>query len=174
MADSITNVDTTPDEQGNKDVNTTGGDNQTPKVDETQTKIDAAIKARLAEEKRRYESAKTKAIEEALAVAKTEWETERDTHVKTAVDLALKERDLRDVKRTIQAEYGLTDIQLERISGDDEKSLRTDAELLFGLLKQKKAPVISSGGSNENPKETSVNQELNDWLKETTPKIKRF
>jgi hypothetical protein len=154
--------------------NTTGTGNQTvAKTDDTQAKIDAAVKARLAEEKRRSDAARVKAIDEALNTAKTEWEKERDEHVKTAVELALKERDLRDVRKTIQTEYGLTDAQLERISGDDETSLRADAELLFASLKQKKAPIITPGG-NEQQKDTSPNQELNDWLRTTTPKQKKY
>ena len=170
----MTEESTAPDEQGNNnDVQSNGPVNPTvSKTDETQAKIDAAIKARLAEEKRRFETVKSKAIEEALAVAKTEWETERDNHVKTAVDLALKERDLRDVKRTIQAEYGLTDVQLARIAGDDEKSLRTDADALFGLIKQKKAPVINSGGTEQKSQETGPNSELRAWVKATTPTLR--
>lgn len=170
--ENITNEDTAPDEQGNNDVSKEGAGNQpVVKPDETQAKIDAAVKARLAEEKRRNATTTTKAIEDALATAKTEWEKERDEHVKSAVDLALKERDLRDVRKIIQAEYGLTDAQLERITGDDEQSLRDDAELLFAS--RKKAPVINPGG-NEPQKDTSPNQTINDWLRETTPKNKKF
>lgn len=170
----MTEESTVPDEQGQNDVQSDGSGNQpVVKPDETQAKIDAAVKARLAEEKRRNTAATTKAIEDAVATAKSEWEKERDEHVKSAVELALRERDLRDVRKSIQAEYGLTDAQLERISGDDEQSLRDDADLLFASLKQKKAPVINPGG-NEQQKDTSPNQTINDWLRETTPKNKRF
>lgn len=172
--EDITNEDTAPVEQGNNDVSKEGAGNQpVVKPDETQSKIDAAVKARLAEEKRRNAATTTKAIEDAVATAKSEWEKERDEHVKGAVELALRERDLRDVRKSIQAEYGLTDAQLERISGDDEQSLRADAELVFASLKQKKAPVINPGG-NEQQKDTSPNQTINDWLRETTPRNKRF
>lgn len=174
MADN-TNDDTKPDEQGNNDVSTEGsGGTATPNTEKqvktlTQEEVNRLV-AKAREEGRK--SGKDAALKE-YEGKQVLTEEDLDKIRKEAAEHALKERDLRDVKKAIQAEYGLNDAQIERISGDDEKSLREDADLLFGALKQKKAPVITPGGT-EQVKETAPNQELHDWLKSTTPKTKRF
>ena len=146
MADDLTDTSSTPDGQGSNQSEGSGAGTQTaPKAEErtfTQKDVDEIVKSRLAKERAKFE----KDVDARLAAAKSDYEKEFKTLVGDRVTAALAERDLADAKRAIQIEYGLTDAQLTRLSGDTSEALRQDAELVFGALKHgKKPPVINPG-----------------------------
>lgn len=162
MSDT-TDTTTVPDEQGNKDVEVEGkGDTAAPENKQEKTIPESqankiAGKAR-AEGREAGKQAALKELEGKLVLTEAEYEAK----VNEAVANALKQQGLVEVKRSIQTEYGLTDAQLAKLAGDDEKSLRADAEATFGALKQKLPPVVNPG----NPKtEVSENEDLNTYLR---------
>lgn len=72
-----------------------------------------------------------------------------EEYVNQRINAYKEEQKLVNVKQSIKNEYGLTDVQLARLSGDDEESLRKDADELFGALKKKDAPKFNTGTSND-------------------------
>lgn len=163
----MTNEDTTPVEQGTNDVSTEGtGTTQSQAKSEEKMLSQSEVNKLVAKARQEgRDSGKLTALKD-FEGKHVLTEDELDTRLKAAVDIALKERDLADVKRAIQSEYGLTDAQLSKLNGDDEKSLRSDAETTFGALKQKKAPDIKTGNVQSDKEEISTpNKDLNDWLK---------
>jgi hypothetical protein len=140
----------------NTDVTTGNGDTATPNTDKQekmlpQTEVNKLIAKARSEGRDSGRQALLKEYEGKHVFT----DEERDAFVKAAIDTALKERDLVDVKRAIQTEYGLTDAQLAKLGGDDEKSLRADAETTFGVLKQKKAPIVNPGTTTNTSEEDS-------------------
>lgn len=154
MSEELTNVDTDTSESDGKNTgNTEGAENnqtatntddmnkETNKGDDVQAKIDAAIKARLAEEKAR----ERKRTDDAISKAKEEWEKDKDKAIADAIEAYKAEAALVAVKESIKSEYGLTDEQVARLSGDDEKSLKDDASKIFGAFRKKDAPNLNPG-----------------------------
>lgn len=88
-------------------------------------------------------------------------EEELNARVKESVDAVLKEESLKSIRVKIQTEYGLNDHQISKLEGNDEKSLKEDAEKTYGKPK-KEAPKLSPGSRQP---EQEDNQSLHDRLK---------
>lgn len=77
-----------------------------------------------------------------------------DKLIKEAVDAALKDEQLKAVRLKIQEEYGLDEYRVSKLEGDDEKSLREDADKTYGKPK-KAAPVLNGGANNTDSQQVS-------------------
>lgn len=151
MADEAdTKVDTAPDGQGNNDVDTEGNtdtdsgkdtNNQEKKL--TQSEVNEVVKRAKLDAER---SAKTK-FEKSLEGKHVLTEDELSAKVKESVDAALKEENLKAIRLKIKDEYGLDDYKISKLEGDDENSLREDADKTYGKPK-KSAPVLNGGADN--------------------------
>lgn len=146
--DPITETSPTPDEQGSRTGDVAGADTPAAPTEArtfTQDQVNEIVKSRLAEERSKLTSKHEKELETKLAEALSKREKELESHVADRITAALAERDLADAKRRIQAEYGLSDAQLARLSGDTAEALAADADTLFGALKQRTPPVLTPG-----------------------------
>jgi hypothetical protein len=149
-----------PDEQGSMTGTVEGADTPAATTEErtfTQAQVNDIVKARLAEERTKLTSKHEKELETKLAATAAERDKALEATVADRVKAALAERDLADTKRSLQAEYGLSDAQLARLSGETGDDLKADAETLFGALKQRKPPVLHAGGdpATDAPLDTS-------------------
>jgi hypothetical protein len=143
-----TDASSAPDGQGENQSTGTGGVTPTPTPEGktfTQDQVNEIVKARLAEERTKLTSKFEKDLETKIAEAASAREKAFETQVADRVKAALAERDLADTRRAIQSEYGLTDVQLARLTGETPDDLKADAETLFGALKQRKPPVLNPG-----------------------------
>ena len=118
------------------------------KAIETQEELDGIIEKRLAREReasaKRYEGYLSpedhkKALEEAIANEKKAFEEFKKAHegdAKTIEELSAKNKALEtaELKGRIAHELGLSYEWIGRISGDDESSIRADAESLKKLV----------------------------------------
>lgn len=111
----------------------------------TQADLDRILKERLVEEKKRADKAYEKKLSDALAAKEAELSTALDNARKDAIKEYEETQKLNGIKNTLKVEYGLNDAQVDRLTGIDEKSLREDAETLFGAFKKKSAPDINAG-----------------------------
>lgn len=158
-----TKVDATPDEQGKNDAETEGNtstdngktDNQEKKL--TQAEVNEVVK----KAKRDAENAAKLKLEKSLEGKIVLTEKERDDLIKEAVNAALKDESLKSVRAKIQSDYGLSDYQISKLEGDDEKSLKEDAEKTYGKVK-KEAPNLSPGKTESDRDESD---DYNDHLK---------
>jgi hypothetical protein len=146
--DTITETSPAPGEQGEMTGVVKGAETQAATTEArsfTQDQVNEIIKGRLAEERtkltNKYERDLEAKVSEALATRDKEFEKQ----VADRITAALAERDLTDTRRTVQAEYGLTDAQLARLTGGTPEELRADAETLFGALKTRKPPILTPG-----------------------------
>ncbi len=114
-----------------------------------QADVDAIVKRAKADAKAAAKRDYDKSIEGKRIFSEDELATHVQEAIQTAVESALKERELETVKAALKDEYSLSDLQVARLSGDDEKALRADADLLFGAMKTKKAPNLIPGGNEE-------------------------
>jgi sugar-specific transcriptional regulator TrmB len=143
-----TNTDVTGQEE-NDNVETAGSDTQTALPTEgekkfTQADLDSVIKRKQAEWREKYKREFDKALEGKRVLT----EDELTTAINAAVTARETELALQNVKAAIKAEYQLSDEQVERLAGDDEKALRADAEKIFGAFKKKDAPNLVPGNSS--------------------------
>ena len=161
MPDDITKdtQETSEDEGKNTDVaegeasNTGTSETDESQVDKskevktfTQSQIDDIVKGA----KKDAKASAKKEFDSSLEGKKVFTEEELTTYVKTAVDAAIADKQLENVKLSIQSEYGLSDVQIARLQGDTEKALKEDAELIYGKPK-KKAPILNTGTSGDKP-----------------------
>lgn len=163
MSDTTTNDVTAPDNgQGKNDETSKGTDTNSQKVPPTFTQedMDRVIRQKQAEWKAKYQKEFEKTIEGKRVLTEDEIEKEFATRLESYK----AEQALQTVKASIKTEYGLTEAQLERLAGANEKELRADAEKIYGVLKQKQAPKLTPGGT---PQSTEANKELNDYLRST-------
>lgn len=164
MSEDNTNVDAVLDEQGKNDAETEGQtstdngktENQAEKK-LTQAEVNEVVK----KAKRDAENAAKLKLEKSLEGKIVLTEKERDDLIKEAVLAALKDESLKAVRSKIQAEYGLSEYQISKLEGDDEKSLKEDAEKTYGKPK-KEAPNLSPGKTDN---ERDESDDFNDHLK---------
>lgn len=118
------------------------------KAIETQEELDGIIEKRLARERdasaKRYEGYLSpedhkKALDEAIAKERKAFEEFKKAHeedAKTIEELSAKNKSLEtaELKSRIAHELGLSYEWIGRISGDDETSIRADAESLKKLV----------------------------------------
>jgi hypothetical protein len=165
MSEELTDVETTPDGQGNNDVSTEGDGSTTSKTGVekkfSQQDIDAIIKRKQAEWRDKSKRDFEKSLEGKLVLT----ETELHEKVNAALDDYRKEQTLVAVRQTIKNDFGLTDDQIARLTGDTEKALREDAEKIFGVLKKKEAPKLRAGGGGTTVTETTVVDRLRSKLR---------
>ncbi len=126
---------------GNTSTDNGKTDNQEKKL--TQAEVNEVVK----KAKRDAENAAKIKLDKSLEGKIVLTEKERDDLIKDAVTAALKEESLKSVRAKLQAEYGLSDYQISKLEGDDEKSLKDDAEKTYGKIK-KEAPLLNSGSNN--------------------------
>lgn len=132
-------------------------DNQDTEKKLTQSEVNDIVKRAKADAER---AAKTK-FEKSLEGKHILTDEERDALIKDAVTSALKEESLKSVRAKLQTEFNLSDYQISKLEGDDEKSLREDAEKTYGKPK-KEAPKLNPGTRQE---EKDENQSLQERLK---------
>jgi hypothetical protein len=137
----------------------------------TQAQVDEIVKGRLAEERNKLGSKHTKELETKIAEAVAARETEFEAQVAERIKAALAERDLTDARRSLQAEYGLTDAQLARLTGDTADDLKADAETLFGALKQRKPPVLVPGTQPTPETPLDISKLTPAQIREMTPEL---
>lgn len=145
--ENITEVETAPDKQGNNDVSTEGETVTTDAVKEsqeekklTQAQVNEVVKAAKADAKRAAKVEFDKSLTGKLVFT----EEELSAKISEALEGYKKEQTLVSVREKIKTEYGLSDEQTARLSGEDEKSLKADADLLFGSFKKKDAPKLNT------------------------------
>ena len=153
-----TNVTTTPDEPGNNDVGTEGAQTAgatnsgtQPEKTFTQKELDDIIKARLAEKERTLKSRFEKDLDTKIAAAREAAQADLDKLVEERANARLIEKELKETRTALMAEYELTEDQAARLQGETSDDLKKDAEKIFGALKgqqQRKPPVIKTGESN--------------------------
>ena len=126
------------------------------KTIETQEELDAVIKARLSREREKY------ADYEDLKKQLADFEAKETTYQNTINDLKTRETELatqveslngdltktklQTAKQRIATEYGLPLDLADRLQGEDEESLKADAELFASYLapKQQTPPMKSN------------------------------
>lgn len=106
----------------------------------TQAELDAIVQRRLGEQKERLAKQYEKSLQDALRAN----EAERETTIQQRVEVKLNEYALNAAKQTLAEQYGLSEAQLSRLTGNTPDELRADAETLFGMLK-KPAPHLPTG-----------------------------
>lgn len=133
----------------------TAGTDKTPDAEKkfTQADLDAQVKARLAEEKRREEgrqtTAKRKADDEALA-AQQKWQElaeSRGTEIES-LKAQLAGRDHDTLKMRIATKHKLPEELAEVLKGDDETAIEEHAKKLAKLVTAPKAPDTEAGRQN--------------------------
>jgi len=167
-----TDVQDTGEDTVNNVSDTTGSDNNqdTQKSDAktfTQADVNNIIKQKQAEWKTKYKAEFDKTLQGKHVLT----EDELDARLKDAVTATLNEESLKSTRAQLQTEYGLSEYQISKLEGDDEKSLRADAEKTYGKPK-KEAPVLN-GGKVSDDGEPSKNASLNQWLRDTMPKTRK-
>lgn len=165
MSEDNANVTDEADVSGqtNDKSDTTGSGADTTQKDQVEMKkysdkdFDAFVKRKTPEIESRIKSKFDKSLEGKIVLT----EKERDDLIKEAVTAALKEESLKSVRAKLQAEYGLSEYQISKLEGDDEKSLKEDAEKTYGKPK-KDAPNLSPGKTDNDRDESD---DFNDHLK---------
>lgn len=154
----------TESSEGTLDTDTNNTDKHQEEKTLKQSEVNDIVKRAKQDAER---AAKTK-FEKSLEGKHIFTEEEKDKLIKDAVTAALKEESLKSVRTKIQSEYGLNDYQVSKLEGDDEKSLKEDAEKTYGKPK-KSAPVLNGGGdtreeSNGDPDDALIAQALKDAI----------
>lgn len=90
-----------------------------------------------------------------LTQALAERDQQIDQTVQDRVQAALTQQALTDTKAALISEFGLNDHQAAKLDGDTPDALRGSADLLFGALKIRKAPVLQPGGDTPRTPEIS-------------------
>lgn len=111
----------------------------------TQDEVNEIVSKRLNEERGKLRAKLDKDLETKLAEAAAEREKSLEATITERVNAALNAKALDATRSELRAEYGLSDAQLERLTGSTPEELKTDAETLFGSLKQRKPPVLHTG-----------------------------
>lgn len=146
MSDDNTKVESDTSESDGKNTDaTTGAGTDNSKQDNqektlTQSEVNDIVKRAKLDAER---AAKTK-FDKSLEGKHILTDEERDALIKDAVTAALKEESLKSVRVKIKEEFGLDDYKVGKLEGDDEKSLREDAEKTYGKPK-KEPPRINPG-----------------------------
>lgn len=142
----------------------------------TQEEFDSAIKDRLNREREKfsdYETIKTQNTEyaEALATYKSQVEdlTSKNTEFKKSV-ATLQQKvtgyEKANLKIKVAQEAGIPYELANKLSGDDEKALKKDAETLKKFITKKTPPLHDDEGRLEDKKTTALRKMLGDLKKE--------
>jgi hypothetical protein len=159
MSEDKANVSDEADVSGstNDKSDTTGSSADTTGKDQVEEKkysdkdFDAFVKRKTPEIESRIKSKFDKSLEGKIVLT----EKERDDLIKDAVTAALKEESLKSVRAKLQADYGLSEYQISKLEGEDEKSLKEDAEKTYGKIK-KQAPVLNGASDNKDGEAVST------------------
>ena len=143
------------------------------KAIESQEELDRIIKERLSRERettqKRYEGwVSPEDHAKAIAEANKSFDDYKKAHVgdeQTIADLTAKNKayETASLKSRIAHEVGLSYEWISRIGGDDEKSIRADAESLKKLVGNGQTVVLPTKNTeaNENTKDSTYKQVLN-------------
>lgn len=177
MSTTTETSSTPPEGQGSTTGNVEGAGNQPAKTDVTfsQAQVDEIVKGRLAEQSKKLTAKHEKELTDKIAAAVSDANKNLDATVESRVQEKLNEAALTSARSEIQAEFGLTDAQLERVKGATPDELKTDAETLFGSLKtivQKKPPTLQTG-STESSAPLDLSQMSPAEIREKGPEIMR-
>lgn len=149
---TTTDVSSTPEGQGSTTSTTEGAGTQTATTEArfTQDQVDSIIKARLAEQAQKLTAKLEKTWTEKLQTELSQRETQLEATIEERVQTKLNEHALAAAHTEIKAAYGLSDAQIERLTGATPEELKADAETLFGSLKQqsaqgRKPPTLRTG-----------------------------
>lgn len=178
ILDTENNVSKTSVSDGiNTDILTGGDESDTSnekksEKDENQIKIDRIVK----EAKKSAEQAtRIKLQKEMEGKVIFENEDAFNTKINELRQNWENETKLNSVRNAIKDEYNLTDKQLAVLDGDDEESLRTNANELFGALKKKDAPKINPGATgkaNTSSSNDSFGDSLLESMKQRSERLK--
>lgn len=159
-----TNASSTPDEQGSLTSDAAGAATQAahseaPPTTFTQAQLDAVLKSRLAEQSKKLTDKHAADLTAKIDAAVAARDAQIETTVTERVTAKLQEQAVAHTRSALQAEYGLSDAQLARLSGDTPDALTADAAALFGAFKQpKQAPALKTGTGSDSAATLDISQ----------------
>ncbi len=153
------------DEQETTTGDATGADSaavtEAPKTFD-QEAVNAIVKARLAEQNAKLSARLEQDFAKRLEAALADASTKAETTITERVAAELTTRELAAARKALADSYGLSEAQVAKLDGTTSDDLKASAELLFGALRTRQAPIIVPGGGSP-PMATFTRAQLKDF-----------